>query len=469
MPNVSPHVLKLKRLQREAQALLEEPLPESLALSETQSGWRSFLQFWVSTGRSFWKNRCPARASALAYTTLLAIVPLLALVVGVSSSLLKKQGEKPIEQWIETAVSKVAPQLDLVSKNPNAEVLDGRREVVKNISGSIGRIQSGALNVTGMLGLIFVAVSMLATIETAFNDIWGVSRGRSWFSRVVHYWAAISLGPLFLFLAIGVTTGSHFAVTQQWIASLPVVGVFLVSLVPFVVLSLGFALFYQLMPNTKVDARAALAGGAVGGCLWQLNNQLNVLYASKVFTYTTIYGSLSILPVFLVGLYFSWMILLFGAQVSCACQNRRAYILGVQSDAVNQSGREFIAIRLMTRIAHHFHDSLPSPSIHDLSAAFDVPEHLISKLLRNLVRSGLLTEISGAKPSFAPARPLDRITVHDVLQSLRSGSGVALPTRDDPALASVRAHVASVQEAEMAVGSRVTLLQLLGEISKSKK
>jgi len=456
-------VLKLKRLQEEAQAILEDDPSVHLVPGAMPPAGRSFLQFWVSVGKSYGRNRCPSRASALAYTTLLAIVPLLALAVGISSSLLKKQGERPIEALIESAVAKVAPQLDLVSKNPNAEVKDGRREVVQSITQYIGRIQSGALNVGGVLGLVFVAVSLLATIETAFNDIWGVPRGRSWFSRVVHYWAAISLGPLFLLLAIGVTTGSHFALTRQWIESLPFVGVFLVSLFPFALLSLGFALFYQVMPNTKVDWRAALVGGAVGGCLWQLNNLVNVHYASKVFTYATIYGPMSLLPVFLLGLYFSWMIMLFGAQVACAFQSRRAYAMGLQSDAVHQSGREFAALRLMTALALSFHKGESPKAIREWAAALEIPETLALRLMQMLVKSGLVAEAAAANPTFVPARPLDQITVHHVLQSMRSGQGIAIATRSDPALAPVSKHVDAVRHAEARAAGQVTLLQIVQE------
>lgn len=459
--------LKLKRLQEEAQALLEDLPPESAVAPAARTGWRSMLQFWASVGRSFGRNRCPARASALAYSTLLAIVPLLALVVGVSSSLLKQQGERPIEALLESAVAKIAPQLDLVARNPGAEVQDGRREVVKSISQSIGRIQSGALNVGGMLGLIFVAVSMLATIETAFNDIWGVPRGRSWFSRLVHYWAAISLGPLLMILAVGATTGSQFEVTRRWIEALPVVGAFLVSLFPFALLSLGFALFYQLMPNTRVDWRAALVGGAVGGCLWQINNMLNVLYASKVFTYATIYGSLSILPVFLLGLYLSWMILLFGAQVACAYQNRHAYTLGVQSEAVHQQGKEFVALRLISFIAGRFYRGESPRAVHELAGDLEVPEPLAAKLLQSMAKAGLLAETSATRPTFVPGRPIEQITVQDVLHSLRCGQGIAIATKADSGLDPITRHVAKIHASESSAASQVNLLQIVRESSKA--
>ena len=109
-------------------------------------------------------------------------------------------------------------------------------------------------------------------------------------------------------------------------------------------------LIYRLMPATKVLWSAALVGGAVGGTLPQLNNLFSVIYVSRVLTYSKIYGSLGAVPIFLVGLYFSWIIILFGAQVAYAFQNRTAYVQEKQAETINQRGREFVALR-MTRVA----------------------------------------------------------------------------------------------------------------------
>src|SRR5208282_4677745 len=119
---------------------------------------------------------------------------------------------------------------------------------------------------------------------------------------------------------------------------------------PLVVLWLAFALLYQLVPNTKVNFSAALAGGIVAGSLWHLNNVFGFLYASRVVANSRIYGSLGLIPVFMIGLYFSWAILLFGAQIAYAFQNRQAYLQDKLAENVNQRGREFIALRLMTCI-----------------------------------------------------------------------------------------------------------------------
>src|SRR5204863_2327036 len=134
----------------------------------------------------------------------------------------------------------------------------------------------------------------------------------------------------------------------------------------------------QLMPNTKVHWKAALVGGAVAGVLWVANGQANALFASRVVSASKIYGSLSAIPIFLFGLYLSWTILLFGAQVSYAFQNRRAYVQEKQADSVNQRAREFIALRLITFVAQKFHRGEKPPRAGEMADALAVSSRLIT-------------------------------------------------------------------------------------------
>src|SRR5207244_6839827 len=114
---------------------------------------------------------------------------------------------------------------------------------------------------------------------------------------------------------------------------------------PFAVLWVAFSLMYGLMPNTQVRVKAALAGGVFAGTLWQVNSWLSTLYVSRVVTYNKIYGALGVIPVLLVGLYFSWLIVLLGAQVAYATQHIRIYLQRRASERIDQRGRELVACR----------------------------------------------------------------------------------------------------------------------------
>ena len=420
---------------------------------------QKFVRFWTLVTRDFLRNRCPVRATALAYTTLLALIPLIAVAVSVSTSVLKTKDGKPIEEMIEKLVETVAPQLDLVPKAGTEQ--SGRQQVVKSIRQFIDKISGGTLGTTGMVGLVFVAIMMFITIESTFNDIWGVTRGRTWAARIIQYWATVTLGPLIPLLALALNTGTQVQAAQQWLARMPVAGTVLVAAGPFIVLSLAFAFFYQLMPNTRVRWQAALAGGIIGGSLWQLNSLFSVLYVSHVVSLTNLYGPLSLVPVFLIGLYFSWLILLFGAQVAYTFQNRAVYFQERQADSVNQLGREFIALRVMTLVGRHFQHGEKPPTGLQISLALGVPTRLTGQILQTLMKAGLLVQITGVEHVYAPGRPLEAITCHDILRALRTGQGRELDTHDDPGRAAIREEFTKIQHAEQAAaaGTLAALVQ----------
>jgi membrane protein len=470
----------------------------------THSRAHRFAHFWLLVGKSFQRNRCPVRAASLAYTTLLALVPLLAVGVSITTSMLQKRGEEPVDALIDKLVNYVAPALDLETRtiwhtdvlpmdedeaaffgitepdfflnNTNVTVttnspvtnlvtsITGRERVVKQITAFIRRINSGTLGVTSVLALMFVAISLLRTIEATFNDIWGVTRGRGWVKSVVYYWSTITLGPLCLVGAFTLTTGPHLDSTRAFLDRVPFLGSVLFHVMPFVILSLSFAAFYAVMPNTKVHLKAALVGGIIGGSLWQLNNIFSVIYVSRVMSYANIYGSLGIFPVFLVGMYFSWLIMLLGAQVAYAFQNREAYIQEKQAESVNQRGREFVALRLMTHIARNFIAGAPPLSLVELSRQLAVPSQLAHKVLCALAQNGLVIEVMDGDTRFTPGRPLDRITTYHVVCALRAGEGQELATAEDQARTLVRSEFERMILAERDAGSTITL-QSLAELT----
>jgi len=180
-----------------------------------------FAHFWVLVGKSFVRNRCPTRAAALSFSTLLALIPMLAVAIGVTSSLLKTQGEDKIYAAIDRVVSSIMPPATISTNDENvslnlspgmaanltpansennlisqtntvpiseagtnsdatgARMAGAQREAAKKIHEFVEKTRSGTLGVIGMLLLVYVAIRMLASIEETFNDIWGVARGRN--------------------------------------------------------------------------------------------------------------------------------------------------------------------------------------------------------------------------------------------------------------------------------------------------
>ena len=428
---------------------------------------------------------------------------MLAVALSVSTTFLKQDGEERISSLIDKFVSSVTPpamlgtngvadtmgDLDdaptaLVGTNgaaqptahpttpaqsaqstaacQDARYVAARKTVTDTINRYIRNTRTKTIGVTGTILLFFVAISMLSRIEETFNDIWGVERGRSWFKRIVQYWAVITLGPILLVVALGLTSGPHLASTRRLLESMPVVGEVLFIVLPVVVLCVTFALLYMLMPNTHVQWRAAAVGGSLGGVAWYLNNLFSVFYVSRVVGNSRIYGSLGLVPVFMIGLYVGWLILLFGAQVAYAFQNRAAYLQEKQIEGINQRGREFIALRLMTHVGQRFLHGQPPATLIEMSTHLAVPTRLAQQLMQVLAAAQLVVEVAGAETAYTLARPPDCVTCHDILLALRAGQGQSLATRDEPARTEVYGEFERILEAErQAASSTVTVLAMV--------
>lgn len=481
-----------------------------------------FLHFWVLVGKSFVRNRCPLRASALSYTTLLALIPMLAVAMSVTTSLLKKEGKDQIESFIESFVSKMIPPAGDETNSPPVKVVSltnqppaetqssatyslelatnavadtstnnaiagappetnrvstaaneekksdatasrlsaAQKKVADQIYGFVQNVQSGAIAGVGMLFVVWAAIRMLSQIENTFNDIWGVTRGRSWWMSIVLYWTTITLGPLLLVGAVGLASGPHLQSTQKFLLHMPGVGALIFKLLPLVLLWLAFSLFYKAVPNTKVRLNAALIGGFVAGSAWHINNMLAFLYVSRVVTYSKMYGALALIPVFMLGMYLSWIILLFGAQVAYAYQNRALYLQERIAENVNQRGREFVALRLMTCIGQRFQRGLAPPSSQEMSDELCIPSRLVQQVLQTLIAAHLVIEVSGLEPAYTPGRPLEQINAHHVLQALRA-RGQELLTRNEPVREEVYGEFARIQAAEKLAASSITMLALV--------
>ncbi len=235
------------------------------------------------------------------------------------------------------------------------------------------------------------------------------------------------------------------------------------NLAPYVLLWLAFTAMYALMPNTHVRPKAAFIGGVVGGTLWQLNSTLSTLYISRVVTYSKIYGGLGALPVLLLGLYFSWLIILFGAQVSFAAQNIHAYLQQRASERVDQAGRERVACRMMFVACEHFLNGKPAPSIEDIAERLQLPTQLLNQVLHQLREGGLLAEVADDEGGVAPARDPGSVRVTDVLATMRRGANADDVLSSDQAAAATDAVLADLDALIETASANETFTHLVGE------
>lgn len=255
--------------------------------------------------RGYRENQLQMRATALAYTTLLSLVPFLA----VTFSLFKAFGGlgkamAPIKNFI---LSNLATGTG--------------HEVVRTLDRFIENFRSGAVGLIGFLLLVVSVVSVLATIEKFFNDIWGVRQSRSFARRFTSYWTFVTIGPILLGISLTVTGALQSSKLVNQILLLSGAEKFLISKIPWLTTWALFSALYLMMPNTKVKVRAAVIGGIIGGTLWEVAKYGYTLYATRVVSHSKVYGSLGMIPIFLVWIYYTWLVVLIGAQLTCAIQN----------------------------------------------------------------------------------------------------------------------------------------------------
>ena len=236
--------------QKEAMTLLAERENPLDYYQKDKSVWRRVFYFCLMVYRGFTNNRCFVRTSALSYATLLALVPMLALVISISASLLKTQsGEQQIVAYTGKAISFVVPQLNLlgthtatnnavannsVARSEEATDNSGKHviseeqldkdKVVGYVNSLVDNVRGGALGVTGFVSLIMIAILLLTKIEETFNDIWKVTKSRGWSARVLYYWGIITLGPLLMFVALSLVGTSKVQVLQEYCQRVPWIG-----------------------------------------------------------------------------------------------------------------------------------------------------------------------------------------------------------------------------------------------------
>jgi membrane protein len=186
-----------------------------------------------------------------------------------------------------------------------------------------------------------------------------------------------------------------------------------------------------------------------------------VLYVTRVVTYHKVYGSMATVPLFLAGVYFSWSIILLGAQVAYAYQNRRTYVQQKLAESVNQRGREFIALRLIAYIAERFQNAKAPATATQMAEELSVPLRLVSQIITVLDQASLVVQIAGEECGYAPARPINTMTAEDVLNAMRSGQGHELETAADPARQIIRTEFDAILRAERRVASSVTVQNLV--------
>jgi len=404
----------LEKLGRLRKFLLVDLWREAPSPSRVKAAVIHVVRIAILAGRDFVTDKCGMRATALAFVTLLSLVPLLAF----GFSVLKGLG---VQEQLKPALMQLAA---------------GQEEVLEQILEYVEKTNVKALGTIGLVFLIWTTVKTLGTIEKSFNDIWAVSQSRSLFRKVTDYISVLVIAPILLLAAMSLTGMLQSKAVADHLL-LGFASRVLMRLTPFIGTWIAFAAVYIFMPNTKVRVLSAATGGVLAGTIWQLAFWVYTSFQVGMARYNAVYGTFAALPVFMIWLHLSWAIVLFGAEVSWATQNVGRYWEERRAAGVSYASREAIALRLMASLAVAFYRGGGAVSVGELARRLKAPSRLVRDILHNLVSAGLCTEVVQADATaYQPGRALERITPADVVAALRA-HGQGLELSDDGVEASI--------------------------------
>jgi membrane protein len=365
----------------------------------------------------FMEKKTLSMASSLSYTTVLGMIPLLIIAVTFSKGFLRDKAEEFIPMAIDSFVENVAPQLESVPAGDDEDKLkiSAKELAVKKLADLLIKLDAGKLGLYGIIPFIFIAYSMLRTIENAMDDIWNAKRGRPIWQQFLQYWLCLTLLPLIIFIAMGLT-GTQFVMLAKGIGN-PAIFL-MVKILPFITVWFGFAIFYKIVPNVQVRLYPAIIGGIVGGTLWQVNSYLSFIYLSKAVQMHTFFGSMAVIPIVLIALYSAWLIVLFGAHVAFAVQNIDLFRSRRLASDITPSYRQKIALACILMINDYFEKGKTPPDSEDLSAQIGVPDTFVEEVIPFLIQTRLIRESNENSTAYLPALPPEKVNVREVLESI---------------------------------------------------
>jgi membrane protein len=342
------------------------------------------------------------RAASLTYYTLLALVPLLAFMF----AFLKGLGvQNKIEPWLIGQISA------------------GSEDTLRQIITFINNVKVGTLGVISLGVMIFTTFLQLGTIEQAFNTIWDVEKGRSIVRKLSDYVSVVVLAPVFLTIAL--SAGNQPLVEkllEQRLIGYAVAPLF--TLLPAALVWLSFSFGYAYMPNTRVRLVPALVGGLIGSLLWQMAKWGYLTFQVGIARHEAIYGAFAQFPVLMVWLQISWMVILFGAELTFACQHVMTYPVGRFTSASGNPGtspyvKEWLANTLYFSLVRSFTTGAGPWSAIDFARQQRIPLSLMREVVSMLVQASLLVEVADAPEHYVPGRDPAVITPWHLLHALR--------------------------------------------------
>lgn len=375
------------------------------------------LRIVILAVRGFDEDKCQLRASALTFYTLLSLVPVVAMAFGVAKGF---GFEKLLEK-------------ELLENFPGQQEVLG--QVIGFANSLLENTKGGMVAGVGLAVLFWTVIKVLSHIERSFNDVWEIKEARSFGRKFGDYLSIMFIGPVLVIISSSVTV---FVKTQITLITKKValLGIFsplifsTLQLFPYCVIWTLFTFIYIFVPNTKVDFRSGLLAGIVAGTIFQFAQLLYITFQVGVAKYNAIYGSFAALPLFLIWLQFSWLIVLFGAEISFAHQNVDTYEFESDCKRMSPSFRMLLSLLIAHLLVKAFSSGEKPLTTSQISHVLEIPVRLLRQILHELVESGILSQTRTDDDktfSYQPARDISTLTIKYILEALEQRGTNSLP------------------------------------------
>ena len=368
-------------------------------------------------------------SAALTYQVIFALVPLLVVMLAVVKGVggFASVGGR-VQEFI---LHSILPRIG----DASVKGAEGGTDLAKQIDTFINNVNGPALGAIGLAALAYTSLSLLTSIENVFNRIWGIKNPRTILRRLTVYWTFLTLSPILLAASLsmtGVVQNNHL---YLWLTThVPYFGTATLVLTPYIVAWILFTGFYVFMPNTRVHPGAALIGALISGTAWEGMKTVYFWYNTHVVTNYKFYGSLGTIPVFLLWIYLSWIIVLFGAEVAFAAQHVNTYRREIEQMRLSAADRDRLALVVAVEVVRPFIAGSPPPAGEDVALRLNSPVRVVNEILFELSSQGILRAVTLANQKdagYVPSQDPSVTTAKDVVHAVRTyGDQGALPVQD---------------------------------------
>ncbi|MGH8223041.1 MAG: YhjD/YihY/BrkB family envelope integrity protein [Woeseiaceae bacterium] len=353
--------------------------------------------------RDMLSGQLTLHAMSLVYTTLLSIVPLLA----ISFAMAKGLG----------MFDRLRHQLDdlLVQLGPDAE------NIAVELLSMVERVNGSVIGSIGVAFFLWTAISMIQKVESSFNYVWYVSKPRSLARRFTEYLVVLLVGPVVIataFAMIGALSSNRVVGYLEQLPGVAALFLLVGKFLPYLMVCGVFTFLYIFMPNTRVSFRSALVGGLAGGIMWATMGVIFTTFVLNSVRTLAVYATFAIGIVSLIWLYLNWLILLIGAQLAFYHQNPMYLRIGRQEPRLSNTMRERLALNVMMLIGRAYRDAGPGITSIELSSRLNIPAIALTPIADQLENAGLM--VSTENERLLPGREMSRIRLKDILDVVRA-------------------------------------------------